>query len=73
MLTQQLRYDLIIGRTDAMLYIADHGMDAFMAHLETMAGGDLDLFGVSTDWLRRSYITTLKAKGSRGDLLVKLV
>jgi hypothetical protein len=68
------RFDLTLDRARASDLVTSHGWDALLIELQRLAGGPgLDLYSVSTDWQRRRYITTLKARGARGDLLVKLV
>jgi len=66
-------YDLTLDRACATDYVDRHGWDKFLAHLEQAAGRQLDLYSVGIEWTRNPSITSIKAKGSRGDVLVRLI
>lgn len=64
--------DMTLDRILASAFASINGLDAFMAELERKSGCELDLYSVSTEWTRDESVTVLKAKGTRGDLLVNL-
>ncbi len=70
-------YDFTLNRVQASAFASQHGWDEFMAALESKSAtfGRLpcELYSVSTEWTTNPNITCLKARGARGDLLVKLV
>jgi hypothetical protein len=63
-------YDMTMERAKVTEYVRVLGLDALLAALNLL--GDRDLYSVSTEWQWVPGVAVIKARGSRGDLLIRL-
>lgn len=71
-----MKTDFEISRVQAANFVGRYGWEDFLRLIALMGQfhgtAELDLYSVSQEWIWLPEIKVIKAKGARGDLLVRL-